>query len=261
MNNIKKYNFVSTNDAHVKDSITLLKQIGDICYSNYFGMPDDTPIEWYKTDHTLLIRKKEDAYYRLYIVSTEETELCELLTNCNDEEYVVNVPTKGTIEQWDVILKKAGFKFYAEYHRYFNKKFCYRESATGEYAILNDTTQILGLFDGLFSQYTDYLPTEAELKDWITNHQVLVNRDEDGNVCGALLFKIEGKKCYLRIWVDKGKMGLFLLFKGYNIAVENGVSLVYFWVNSANKNVIRLHTLFGAQADGLKDYTYIKNII
>ena len=37
------------------------------------------------------------------------------------------------------------------------------------------------------------------------------------------------------------------------------ISYAYFWVNSTNTNVKKIHELLGAVPDGLKDYTFIKN--
>ena len=81
---------------------------------------------------------------------------------------------------------------------------------------------------------------------------------EDGHVLGVLIFTLEGKKCYLNIWIDRSKNGLYLLFDVYNIMVEKGVSLAYFWVRSDNKKIIKLHKLTGAVPDGLSDYSFIK---
>lgn len=92
----------------------------------------------------------------------------------------------------------------------------------------------------------------------IRNRQVIINKKGD-DVLGVLIFTIEGKKCYLNIWIDRSKEGLFLLFDAYNIMREKSIPLSYFWVKSTNKKIIKLHKLTGAVADGLSDYSYIKS--
>lgn len=244
----------------IQERISRLKQRGEIQFSNYYGVDAESYLEAYETISTLVIRKKESDFYRLYVVSIDKEELKQLLSLCAGTEYVLNIPTKGFIDQWNNILFDSHFSFYAEYHRYFTKNIKYRNSAIGELALKADVDAISNLIEEYFSKYTDYIPSREELIEMIDNNEVLVSRDSAGIVCGVLLFRIEGRKCYLRMWVDKGHTGLFLLYKAYNIAFERDIHYVYFWVNAANRDVIRLHTLMGAKEDGLKDYTYIKNL-
>lgn len=251
--------FIPIENDLIIEKVSSLKQKGVILFSNYYGAKDNCHYEILEGQYTIVLRCKEYDYYRIYLVTTDNDDLIQTLSCCEDSEYVINIPSKGSINQWDEILRKVGFTQIAEYRRYYNnKKIVYRKSAIGEFARHDENSQIRNILNEIFSKYTDTIPSEKELRRLIDNKQVLVSHEENGNVCGVLIFCFEGKKCYFRIWVDKGNTGLFLLYKAYNIVVEQNINYVYFWVNSTNKDVIRLHTLMGAQSDGLSDYTYIK---
>ena len=113
------------------------------------------------------------------------------------------------------------------------------------------------IYNGEFSFYTDYLPTREEIVNMISNRQVVVNKC-DNKVLGVIIYTIEGRKCYLNLWMDYSGEGLFLLFDIYNIMVEKSLKYAYFWVNSTNKKVIKIHKLTGATPDGVSDYTFLK---
>jgi hypothetical protein len=244
--------------AEIKEIVSDFKNSQQTLFSNYFGLKEDDVCEILKTDHTIMLRKKEHDFYRLFLLSSDEAELTSLLDNLQGCTYVVNIPTKKALGRWQDVMEGSGFEFLAQYDRYYNKEIEYRESEIGTYAEEEDADAIMRLlYVDEFSIYTDYLPTKEELIQMIRNKQVLVNKTDLG-VLGVLIFTIEGKKCYLNIWIDRTQNGLFLLFDAYNIMQENGITLSYFWVKSTNKKIIKIHKLTGAVADGLSDYSYIK---
>ncbi len=244
--------------SEIQTLVADFKNTHHIVLSNYFGVKESDDHEILVSAHTLLLRKKEHDFQRLFLLSSDEAELVALLKTLDDEDYVLNIPTKKGIGQWEQVLSDAGFTFLAQYDRYYNREIEYRESDIGTFATEEDADEILGLlYVDEFSIYTDYLPTKEELMEMIKAERVLVNK-EDGHVLGVLIFTLEGKKCYLNIWIDRSKNGLYLLFDVYNIMVEKGVSLAYFWVRSDNKKIIKLHKLTGAVPDGLSDYSFIK---
>lgn len=253
-----KETFSSISTSEIQALVADFKNTHDIVLSNYFGVSETDAHEMLVTPQTLLLRKKEHHFQRLFLLSSDEAELVNLLRTLDDEEYVLNIPTKKGIGHWEQVLADAGFTFLAQYDRYYNREIEYRESDIGTFAVEEDADEILNLlYVDEFSVYTDYLPTKPELIEMIKEGRVLVNK-EDGHVLGVLIFTLEGKKCYLNIWIDKSKHGLYLLFDAYNIMVEKGVTLAYFWIRSDNKKIIKLHKLTGAVPDGLSDYSFIK---
>lgn len=250
--------FSRISTAEITEIVSNFKNSRQTLFSNYFGLKNDEEYEILKRDDIVVLRKKEHDFYRLFVVSADAQLLISTLGSLQDETYVINIPTKKTIEPWQDIIDKAGFTFLAQYDRYYNRQIEYRESDIGTYAETEDIDAIMNLlYVNEFSIYTDYLPTKEELIKMIRNRQVLVNKSGH-DVLGVLIFTIEGKKCYLNIWIDRSKDGLFLLFDVYNIMKEKGTVLAYFWVKSTNSKIIKLHKLTGAVADGLSDYSYIK---
>lgn len=251
--------FISTTAVEIKNVISDFKDSHKILFSNYYGVNELENFEILKTDLSILIRKKEHDFYRLFLLSADEKDLIIILQALQEDTYVLNIPTKKGVEDWQNILALSGFSFLAQYDRYYNKQIEYRESEVGDYAVEEDAPEIMNLlYSNDFSIYTDYLPTKERLSQMICNKQVLANK-VDGHILGVLIYTIEGKKCYLNIWIDRSKDGLYLLFDAYNIMVEKGIGLAYFWVKSTNKKIIKLHKLTGAISDGLSDYSYIKN--
>ncbi len=92
----------------------------------------------------------------------------------------------------------------------------------------------------------------------ILDSQIVVNRDDEGKVNGALCYKIKGKKAELPFWFDKGGDGLSLLFNVFFLCHQADVRQIVFWVNDRNTNTIAIHSMLGAKADGLVDYIFNK---
>ena len=229
-------------------------------YSNYYNQPLTTTDYFYKTTETLIIIKTNEGYNRVFVMSDNPQEAAEMLHSLTGTN-VINIPSKGDIALWTNMLESAGYKQTAVYERYYNTKIRSSKNDGATFALPNQCEEIYDLFyeSGFFSPYTDYLPTRSELYEWICQKKVIVH-ELDGKIYGAFMFSIEGKKCYLRAWIDQSNNGLKLLFDVYGIMYKEGLNYAYFWVNAENKNVKAIHQLLGAKPDGLKDYTFIKQL-
>ena len=227
-------------------------------YSNYYGCQLGEGDDYIETDSSLVLRKKEGDFYRVYIMSVSQAEVVDILKLIPGVN-VLNIPAKNDIPEWKTLMQCAGFDMISMYERYYYKKVKERKNAqTINYATQEQTEVIYALFRSHFSAYTDYLPAKDELAALVEQGNVIVNYSE-GRVCGAFIYEPEGRKCYLRAWYDEGENGLKLLFDVYCIMHLKNISYAYFWVNSTNTNVKKIHELLGAVPDGLKDYTFIKN--
>lgn len=226
-------------------------------YSNYSGQQLDEGDDYIETDCSLVLRKKEKGFYRIYIMSISQKDVVDILKKIPDVN-IFNIPTKDDISIWCDLLEQAGYENISMYERYYYKKVKVRKNIQEiNYAKPNHLDVIYSLFHSHFSLYTDYLPTREELADLIDRGYVIVNY-LDGDICGAFVYNLEGRKCYLRAWYDKSENGLKLLFDIYCIMHSKNISYAYFWVNSINTNVKKIHELLGAVPDGLKDYTFKK---
>ena len=230
---------------------------GRVLFNNFFGIGECGEYECHREAGTILIRKKEFYFYRLFLISLDEGELTNLLSVLNDEEYVINIPSKSSIENWDKLLRKCGYIFVDVYSRYYNNNIPYYPSSIDTFASLDDLEVVQDLLYNNFSFYTDHLPTKDELKKMIENRQIITDL-QDGQICGVMIYSIVGNKGYQNFWIDKGENALALLFKAKNIFLEKGIKYCYYWVRDNNTPVIKIHKLLGGKPDGLKDYTYLK---
>ena len=227
-------------------------------FSNYYNQPLTINDYFYNTNETLIITKPNEGYNKLFVMSNNQREAVDILKSLNGIN-VINIPSKGDISKWIDLFAMADYKQIAVYERYYNIKIKQRKSSEIIFASSDQCEEIYNLFheSGFFSPYTDYLPTRSELHQLICQKKVITN-ELDRKIYGALIFAIEGKKCYFRAWIDKSNNGLKLIFDVYNMMHENGLNYAYFWINSENTNVKAIHKLLGAIPDGLKDYTFIK---
>lgn len=249
--------FIDKTPAEISTIVAEFRRGRKVTLSNFFGAVEGE-YGIYESENSLLIRKKELDFYRAYLISSDIHESEIILNELQNQFYIFNIPSKGSIDDWQDLFNKTGYELYGIYNRYYNMKIKARKSAKGEYALIDDVDKLEEILTSNFSKYTDYIPTKAQLKDMIHNQQVLVSRDDNGEVQGTLIYTLEGKKCYFNVWIDRSGNGLFLLYKAYNIVVQHNIGYVYFWVNSINHDVIRLHEMMGAIHDGLVDYTFIK---
>lgn len=240
------------------NSQKIIKKNGKLFFRNLPTLDNVSNYQILETNSTILVRKKEHDFYRLYIYSNDEKDLKVVLRSISNETYLINIPTKNTIADQQMVLNDCGFRLCGIYGRYFNKSIIRREDECGMFASPEDFVDIKEMLYESFSPYTDYIPEDEELQSMITNQQVLVNRYNDGKVGGIVIFTIGGKKGYINVWLDKTGNGIPLMYKTYNIFESKGVNYVYFWINSQNKNVIVLHRMMGAKPDGLLDYTFYR---
>ena len=231
-------------------------------YTNYFGQAFAEGDLYLSTDHTFILAKPQEDFFRLFVASDNREDLVELLKLMGSTN-VLNIPSKGDISEWKRLMSDAGYKHIGIYERYFYTKF--RQGgllSRIKFAQPGQAKEIYDLLYGYegFSPYTDYLPSMDELCRLIKDGFAIVN-ELSGHVAGTYLFNIEGKKCYLRIWIDKSvRDGFKLLFNMHTIMREKEITYAYFWVNSENEKVKKIHRFMGAKPDGLKDYAFLKKI-
>ncbi len=229
--------------------------------SNFFGLANGFDYDYLKSESTIVVRKREGDYFRLFVLSTNADEMEKMLSPLQ-EEYVINIPSRKPIDDWEVVMRKCGFEYYSTYSRYCNTKIAKmkkHKTSLNIYATVEDAPEIYQLLTDTFSAYTGHMPSMNELEEMITNQQVLIDKYDDGHVCGVNIHTITGVTGYGNAWVDKGEHAVELLLDMYNKMIEKGVKRHVFWVNDANIGVAKMHIKMGAKLDGLKDYTFIKN--
>ena len=230
-------------------------------YSNFFGLQDKYTYEYYNSEHTILIRRKEFDFFRIYLLSDSREDIKILLGDLQDEEYVFNVPTKKSIEEWDAVLIAAGFKYYETYSKMINTKISSMKIIQTEgtcFAKLEELDQIHNILKESFSVYTSHIQDRDELIEYINNKNIRVEHAKNGSVCGVVIFSVTGTTATATAWASNGEHGMDLYLDMFNYFIEKGAKRYIFWVRDSNVKVKKLYEKLGAVPLGVKDYTYIK---
>lgn len=233
-----------------------------VILSNFFGLTGHNDYRVICGKDTILYCLPEYDSYRLYTICSNKAELINMLKSL-DSKFVINIPTKKGIDDWNSILVDSGFELYATYSHYMNltvPTMEKKETSTGFFAKPSELQQVYDLLYRNFPIYAAHLPDKKELAKMIEENRVIADYDESGKICGANIYTITGPTAYGNAWVDEGSRGLEIFFDMFNIFIDRGVKRFVFWIRDGNKKVIKMHKLMGAKPDGLKDYTYVKNI-
>ena len=227
-----------------------------LIFNNYYGI-DLGDVDFIKTDHTLILRKRFLGFFRVYILSEDEKDLFDLL-KCVGKNHAINIPIKRDILMWDTLLSNCGFYNFAIYERYRNKKpFIKNGDLIDYFAVGNDFGEIKkGLFNA-FSPITGWLPNDTTLKLMIKNKQIMINRDTLG-MSGIIVYTINNKKADLNAWIGLRGQGIYLFLNMFILLAEKEVRIANAWINQKNTSVKKMYKIMGFEPDGLKDYTYLK---
>ena len=229
--------------------------------SNFYGLEDGYDYDYKLSDSSIIIRKKEGEFYRIYILTIDKGNAESLLKELEGEDFVINIPSRKPIDDWNEVLLNSGFAYYETYSRICNPKVATmkkRPTEIEEFAKPTDIDDIIELLSENFSLYTAHLPSRDKMLQLIEENQVFVDRFDNGHVCGVNIFNIKVPVGYGVAWIDKGPHGLDLQLNMFNQFIDKGVKRLVGWVRDSNTKVVKTHIRMGAIFDGLKDYTYTK---
>lgn len=225
-------------------------------WQNYFGI-DLTDTEAAYGGDNLFLKKQYNGFCRIYIMANGESILTDYLSilPCN---HIINIPSRVGIDIWTPILEKNKFRQIATYSRYVYSNYRKGNDKNLVFATVEDLEHINNELHHFFSPLTGHLPNIEELLKMIEEKRIVVNRNTEGKVEGALCYQIKGKKAELPFWFDRSGDGLSLLFNVFYLCHCAEVRQIVFWVNDENINTISIHKMLGAKADGLVDYIFNK---
>lgn len=265
--------FIKFNLQEVTSIVASFRGKNRPLFSNYYGLSDDVECELYQSNNTVLIRKKEYEAYRLFLLTSDEDDLRQLLNKINDGFYVMNIPTREPITERIEMFKECGFELVAEYNRYYNKSITegYKKLSKLAASLTNDDNyelvcnaqeneilQIWNLLNDTFDLYTDHIPNTDELTNMVKQKHVFVNKTSDGEIFGVHIFTPTNHICYGNAWVDKKGFGILLSKNMYQYALEHDIKTINYWIRKGNNQVIKYHKMLGAVPDGLSDFSFIK---
>jgi hypothetical protein len=228
-------------------------------YSNYFGI-DFENVEYIEYLDTLLIRKSYETFSRIYFLSSNASQLIDLLKTLSSDD-IINIPSKTQVSaSLSEILSESGYLLFKTYVRLYNNHHEQRGEFVESFATTDDVDTMYTILYSNFCPYTDHLPSKAELTDMARNKQIIVNRDDNKEVTGLLAFSLAKTRCYFSVLINtaEGSGGLLLLLKGFDYITSKNITQSYLWVADTNHKMLNIYFSLGYQLDGLKDYTFVK---
>ena len=216
---------------------------------------------YFETNDSFVLAKSVRNFHRIYAASNNKKELIKILSSLKGIN-VINIPAKGDIQDIETIMAESGYEQISVFERFrLNVKDLEYAGDTTTIALAStqDEEEIHNLYSSWesFNPYVDWLPTRDELKDYIENKVVLINKI-DNKVVGANFFSLDGKSFKWRLLIDLSGNAIKLMSVMFDMLRKNEVKHFRFFINSLNEKSIKFHLRLGAVPDGLKDYTYIK---
>jgi len=257
---MKEFNLEKINTAKTEEYIKTIYTRRTALF-NYFGQNFEQNDKFIETKDTFILLKPVRDFNRIYVASNNRNELIDILKGLKGTN-VINYPTKDDIHDIEMIMKECGYDQIGIYERF---TYNVRNLAYGnmrekvEFAPIGSDEEIYNLYSGwsYFNPYTDWLPSLEELKEFINNKSVIINRRNE-TITGVNICPIIGAIMNLRLIIDVSGGGIKLMNAMFDIAREKGIKRCQWWVNSQNTRAINFYRHLGAIPDGLNDYTYIK---
>ena len=225
-------------------------------FNNYYGI-DLSNVQCYGDEENLFLVKEFEGYRRVYVMANDK-DLVKVVFSSLPFNSCVNIPSKKGIDAWLPLLNESGYKQIATYQRYGYINYRKGNDRNLMFAEKEDLMVIEKELHYFFSPLTGHLPNTDELSKMIEEKQIVVNRDSEGHLNGALCYQVKGKKAELPFWFDRAGDGLSLLFNVFYLCHQVEVRQIVFWVNDVNTNTIAIHKMLGAKEDGLIDYIFNK---
>jgi ribosomal protein S18 acetylase RimI-like enzyme len=224
--------------------------------------------ELFYEDYTdsILFFHKCDGFVTLFYCTTTIDALDNALIKLeSDSLYVVDILSNTSKSLVIEIFYNNGFKRHNSLVRMNKinqlKNIQYQPNENIKNADLSDTIEIQKIFFTYFDKFTEQIPINKELMQWIKQSHLIVYKDES-KIVGFLIYDITGITLYLRYWFVRPeyrdqKVGSELikefLFRGKETKRQ------IFWVIESNENAIKRYLHYGFTRENMYDFVLIKN--
>lgn len=254
---------------------TSIKKEKKITYCNYYNKYNNSNIEFdvIQDMGTIIWGLQEEFVYRIYFMSNNFYTLSNCLKRV-PKGAVTDLICKGEIGQLGEIIKKSGWKNYAEYVRNTVPVKAKKEKTKMELLLEkmynpdcaqlaneSDIPAIRKLMIDTFDPVNSEILTENELRELIRGESVWLYKINE-KICTLYIYRIEGKKRY-------GAMTYNCLSADYLYSVTRKANDIsnkkhnpishYGWIDLKNKKIRRTLEKQGSISfDGIKNYIYQK---
>lgn len=255
--------------AEIQVKITELKKKNSNSFSsNYFLNPLNDEIQILENENAILFLTKDKDIYRTYFAYNDLNSFENLLLKLpKDIKISLEILSKKEVEKelFDCLNKYLLFE--TAYERYRCK--CTNLRIFQKININNiqtakeeDLEQIDLLLNETFNHHTSHLPTKEELMKLINNQNIIISKTDD-KITSLIVYKKVGNNINFDQLINKDNQPLkmmYILDCLYSILKEQEYNEVFLWVDTLyNKDVVKLHKLYGYKSDLLKDYYFINN--
>lgn len=241
----------------IKQKMRTLKKTWGSTETNFYpGVADDEQeAEVFENERALVFIVQEPNRRRAFFAFAEEDSLKDLLLKIPEgtiTEYI-HKQKKNPLEQ---LFKDSNMEQYALYIR---STLCYHanpftipetgrrkllmemyDPSCGEYAKEEDAAELYELTKETFDILCDDVFTMDQWKEIIANQECLLYR-ENGKIITFYVFRLEGKKLYSNMSVNKGPANhLYNLERRiFEEMYDKGIRIFYAWYNNKNYKALK----------------------
>ena len=246
------------NLGQIKERIRMLKLDGKECISNFYYRAEDNEKEYqvWSGEHSLIFSYEKLGINQVYFISNDEEELRRGLSLLPKNSVIHLISKDKEVgEEWS---KRLGYPLYSIYGRFGyslgtleietkrfaeNKLDRFYDDRFGVFATNADLNDIQKIIFETFDVNCDVLFTDAEMEKLIQNKNVWIEK-ENGEICTLFIYRIEGKKYYANLAVNRSTADILYSIQKKSILQEiqeHNVTYFYGWQSLTNMQATRKH--------------------
>lgn len=230
--------------------------------TNLYSLPElwiNKGIVYYESFETsIFFFKKNPDFYNVYYCASDHIALKQGLIRLSKlypkETFVFDV-IGGNL-----IIKESGYDVHSTLIRMSRTNTKELNDSSIGLADHSDIEEIQRIFYRHFDKYSEHLPLDEDIKDWIDKKHLYIYT-EYSQIVGFVIFDITGLRSCLRYWFvhphfrEKG-IGSMLLRRFFCVAQNTKYQIL--WVISDNENAIKRYEHYGFKKENLTNYVYIR---
>lgn len=240
----------------IKEKIRLLKNIYKKIETNFYPgiLSDEQGAVIFENEQALVFIVQEPNRQRVFFAFADKEAFSELLLQIPAGAVMEYIYKQGQ-NPLKLVFENGNMKKYATYMR---KTVCYREnpfsipetgrrkllermydSECGEYAKEEDIAELDELTKETFDILCDDVFTLDQWKKTIKKKECILYR-EDGKIISFYVFRLEGKKLYSNLSVNRGSANFLynLERRIFEEMWEKGIRIFYGWFNIQNSRAL-----------------------
>ena len=237
-------------------------------YSNCYFSPNEfchklgkKKITVYKGEDALLLVEKGERTNSLYYMSDSYNWVCSLENiKASHKPLVLNLVQKEESAEKLPFLD-YGYSVHKVYQRLrkMGRLPDCKENTVSDYCGEEDRGRLRDMMDNTFDVFSDNIPTEEELNEFIKNKNIICIRMEH-RVIGFIIFEDKGKTSYIRmVCIDRDYRGKGLGNKLMNIyfRLHSDYKSFTLWYDTENMAAYSLYLRWGYEKESMYNFIFV----